>query len=293
MSVILGVNHQFLFPDSITDPKVHTNTLKLLSASPDIQALDVWVWRGVHASEEIRILRGSGKQIHYNIGDRHGEAPVLPASANPAEQERAYAWLMREIGYAVEAGATKIILASGPDLPEDHAPGLARFGALLERIASQLPDNAVLSLEPADPDMDKHFLLGFLSEAVSFIEDFRKRFPRVGLLLDFCHVPLMHETPESALRAAGHILNHVHLGNCILRDPRDPLYGDRHVPWGWPNSEFSEADAKNHIRLLKAFGYLQSPGATVSFEMRPYPGMTGEDSLQRFLSVYKESEESI
>ena len=77
-NAILGVNHQFLYPASITESQAHTDSLKEAVEFDLVDALDCWVWRGQRAKEEIAILRGSDKIINYNIGDRAGEQPTFP-----------------------------------------------------------------------------------------------------------------------------------------------------------------------------------------------------------------------
>ena len=108
MSVILGVNHQFLYPNAISDPKAHTETLKKLSENKNVSALDCWIWRGKE-NEESKILLDSGKIINYNIGDRFGEKIALPASKDKCEQDRAYDLMMREISYALKVNSKRKI----------------------------------------------------------------------------------------------------------------------------------------------------------------------------------------
>ena len=54
------------------------------------------------------------------------------------------------------------------------------------------------------------------------------------MLLDQCHVPIMHETLESAVKGAEDTLIHIHLGNCVIKDKNSPYYGDKHVAWDYP-----------------------------------------------------------
>ena len=96
----------------------------------------------------------------------------------------------------------------------------------------------------------------------------------------------MHETLDSALEKGLSVLSHVHLGNCLLKDKNSIYYGDKHIPWNYPLSEYTEKDGAEFIKKLNASGYLKD-GATVSFEMRPYENMTSEESLLRFISVWK------
>lgn len=285
-NAVLGVNHQFLYPEAINDAAYHTESLKKAASLELIDALDCWVWRGQRAREEIAILRSSGKVINYNIGDRSGEKPCFPGSPEKADRIYTYDTLMREIEYALAVGSKKIVFASGADLPEDRAGAKERLAELIVLIARQIPKDVILALEPTDRDVDKHFLLGPLGETVSFIKAVRRHAPNLGLLLDMCHVPLMHETLESAMEKAEDTLVHVHLGNCMIKDATDPFYGDKHIPWGYSGAEYGEDEAVQFLEMLKKSGYFDKKGATVSFEMRPYPFMTSEASLDKFVSVW-------
>ena len=292
MSVILGVNHQFLYPEAITNAVAHTATLKRLAANPLVDAVDCWIWRGESSAEEIKILKDSGKVINYNVGDRFGEEQSFPASPEKAERERAYSLLMREVGYALEVGSKKIIFALGPDLPTDREAAKERVLELTLRVGAQLPDDVHLSLEPTDRDIDKKFLFGPVSETVEFIGRVKQNgFERIGLLLDMCHVPIMHETLESALEKSKGVLNHVHLGNGVMKTD-SPFYGDKHTAWNHPDGLYTEADGGRFIHMLKEIGYLDRADATVSFEMRPYEGKSAEESLARFFAVWRSAFES-
>lgn len=286
-NAILGVNHQFLFPQAIVDPQVHTQTLREAATYDNIQALDCWTWRGKRAEEEKSILLDSGKVINYNIGDRYGETPIFPVSPKEKEQLRAYDTLMREIEYALSVNSKKIVFASGPDFPQDRCGALQRLFDLVLKIGKQLPSDVVLALEPTDRDIDKFFLLGPLPETVSFVKAVKDAGVNIGILLDMCHVPIMHETLESSLEQAADQLVHIHLGNCVIRNPKNPFYGDKHIPWDYPEGEYSCQDGANFLRQLQSVGYFNNPGATVSFEMRPYEGTTAKESLDRFVEVYQ------
>lgn len=290
-NAILGVNHQFLYPEAITDAATHTETLKKAAELDMIDALDCWVWRGQRAREEKAILRGSGKIINYNIGDRFGEKPTFPCS--PEREDRIYAYdtIMREVEYALEVGSKKIVFASGRDLPSDRSGAKERLGELIVTISKQIPRDVILALEPTDRDIDKHFLLGPLDETVAFIKKCRRYAPSLGLLLDMCHIPLMHETIESAIDKVDDTLVHIHLGNCKLDDPAHPFYGDKHIPWGYEGALYGEDEGVAFLKMIEKIGYFDKPRATVSFEMRPYDGMTSEESLKKFVEVFERAKE--
>ena len=285
-NAILGVNHQFLYPEAMTNAEAHTETLKRAVLLDKVDALDCWIWRGQRSREEISILRDCGKVINYNIGDRCGEDPAFPCSPDKIKRIYAYDTIMREIEYALAIASKKIVFASGPDLPEDRVGAKERLGELIVTISKQIPRDIVLALEPTDRDIDKHFLFGPLEETVDFIKRCRRYAPNLGLLLDQCHVPLMHETLESALDKVEDTLVHIHLGNCKLDDPASPFYGDKHIPWGYEGALYGEDDGVRFLEMLKKIGYFDKCGATVSFEMRPYEGMSAEESLEKYVEVW-------
>lgn len=291
-TAILGVNHQFLYPEAMVNAEAHTESLKKAALLEKVDALDCWVWRGQRAKEEIAILRSSGKIINYNIGDRFGEKACFPCSPDKADRIYAYDTLMREVEYAMALGSKKIVFASGPDLPEDRAGARERLAELITLIARQIPRDVTLALEPTDRDIDKHFLFGPLDETVAFIKIMRKYVPNLGLLLDQCHVPLMHETLASAMEKVDDTLVHIHLGNCKLDDPNHPFYGDKHIPWGYEGALYGEDEGVKFLELLKKSGYFEKKGATVSFEMRPYEEISSEESLDRFVAVWERAKNS-
>ncbi len=287
MKTILGINHQFLYPEAMVNAAAHTESLKELSSFDNVDALDCWLWRGESAKEEAKILLDSGKVINYNIGDRFGEAVCRPASASLAERDYAYSTIMREIEYALSLGSKKIVFASGPDFPLDRTRATERFFEFVTKLLREIPKDVTLALEPTDRDIDKHFLLGPLDETVSFIKRVRGAgYDNFGLLLDMCHVPLMHETLDSAISKSFDTLVHIHLGNCMIKDEKDALYGDKHPAWDYPGGEYSSADGARFLKMLRKIGYTEKDNNTISFEMRRVIGFSAEESVSRFVEIY-------
>ena len=278
--IILGINHMFLCPESMTNVNVHTKTLAELAENPLMDALDCWVFAG-NAKEEIEILRGCGKQINYNIGDRFGEVPIFPATTDKNERIYAMDVLKRETEFALESGAKKIIFGSGRDVPEDREGAKARYVEFVNEWAQIIPHDVCLTLEAIDRDVDKFFLLGTLEDTCECVGKWQKNGFNMGILLDMGHVPLLHESLKSAVDKTAPMLRHIHLGNCILKNRDNPFYGDKHVCWGAPDGEFDENDGTTLMHILRETGYFSRGEAqTVSFEMRPFAGMDAEATVK-------------
>ena len=287
MKTIVGINHQFLYPNAMIDPAEHKKTLAILSQNELVSALDCWLWRGEWAKEEAKILRSSGKIINYNVGDRFGEALSKPASPDASDREYAFSTYMREIEYGLSLDSKKIVIGSGSDYPCERDAAKERFFEFIMKIGERLPSDVTLALEPTDRDIDKHFLYGPLGETVELVKRVRKAgFLNFGILLDMCHIPLVYETLDSAIEKVKDTLVHVHLGNCMLKDKNDPLYGDKHPAWDYTGGEFSSEDGAHFIRRLRDIGYFDKDNNTVSFEMRTMEGRSPEESLCHFVGVF-------
>lgn len=287
--IVLGVNHQFLYIDGMTQAQAHTDTLALLAQNPLIDALDCWVWpQKERAREEIALLRECGKTIHYNIGDRIGEPPAFFASPDKSVREEARGRLWRELDVALAASAKKIVIGSGADVPQAREAAVERFTRLMEDVHTYIPGDVTLTLEPTDRDVDKRFLFGPVDETVRFIASMREGgFKNFGMLLDMGHIPLMHTTIGQAVRTANDCLEHVHLGNCILKNPQHPLYGDRHPALNVEYGEYAETQVFEMTRALDASGYFKRERpASVSFEMRTMKGLTPEETLRYYVAVW-------
>lgn len=286
--VIIGVNHQFIYQEAMTDADAHTRTLHILGDNPDVDALDCWVW-AAHSKEEIGILRSSGKYINYNIGDRIGEVPVFPATADAKERQYALDILKRETEFAVESGAKKIIFGSGRDVLENREDAKKRFEEFVLLWSEFIPKNVWLTLEPTDRDVDKHFLYGSMEETAQTIRNIRNAgMENMAILLDMGHIPIMHETLQSAATIGGDLLEHIHLGNCVIKDKNSPYYGDKHPCWGCEGGEYGQADGEVFLKHLFNAGYFtRGNDRTVSFEMRPFVGSTPEKTISELVKWFQ------
>ncbi|MFJ7752531.1 sugar phosphate isomerase/epimerase family protein [Peribacillus muralis] len=222
--------------------------------------------------EAAQILQSGGMTVGF------GAQPILLRnkgnlnSFDEAERRRAIDLVKAGIDQAYEVNAAKLGFLSGakPENQQDVAL------QLLTNSIKELCDYAkskgdlVLSLETFDDETDKKCLIGSNKLAVEVAKEVRKVDPTFGLMLDLSHLPMQRETSSDALTAARDYINHAHIGNCYIKDPSDPAYGDQHPRFGYPGSEVDVAELAEYLRSLLEIGYIgEGIKNIVAFEVKP------------------------
>jgi len=291
----IGINHHLLYAGQLADPARHAATLLTLLADPRFEVLDLWIPADpAVARRETAACRDSGKLIVYNVGRRAGQPAPQPAALDDDVWQRSLDFYRRELDRALAAGAAKVVTNSGADNPAAREAARERLVRFCVALCRHVPPGVTILIEPTDRDLDKRKLIGPHAEAA----DLCRRLHAEGCanfasMIDMGHVPLMGETLAQAFRDSAGCIGHLHLGNCILRNPQHPLFGDKHVPWGIPESEYGPEALAECLALGLAAGYLgPASRGTASFEMRPYPDLGPEASIERFLATLAEAWET-
>jgi len=285
----VGISHHLLFPDAMADPARHEETLPRALALDGFEVVDLFVPAGDEArcGREIELILGSGKTVVYNC-------PLLitgglsPSSPDAAVRERTLAEACAHLPAIHALGARKAVVASGVDPGEgEREAGRAAFVEFMCALCERLGEEVHAVIEPFDRSIGKNLLVGPSAEAADVVRRVRATgHPNVGISLDMGHLPLMGESFADALAACGDLVEHVHLGNCVQRNPDSAYYGDMHPPLGIEDGEHDEQELAGFLGALLEAGYL--PGApqkqrpTLTMEARPYPGL-GEEQSARVL----------
>jgi len=205
------------------------------------------------------------------------------------------------IDQAYFLGARIVALLDGPNSwpgEEKAAEAKAQFIKSLCELCQYSQDAATdyvmtISLENFDRAIDKRSLIGPTAEAAEVVAEVKRTYPNIGLTVDLSHLPLLGEPPREALTAAKDHLIHVHIGNCIMRDPAQEGYGDCHPRFGAPGSENDVNELMEYLRALFDIGYfekeLPTPKAVVSFEVRPLPGESSELVIANCKRIWREA----
>lgn len=189
-------------------------------------------------------------------------------------RKRAVDQIKSSVDEAYEIGASGLAFLTGRDPGEDaREEGLQLlFDSVLEicDYASEKGDMPI-ALETFDQlDCGKNTILGPTEDAIVFAEAVRSYYPNFGLMLDLSHMPMLGETPWKMLYTAKDVLAHVHIGNCVIRDPKHAAYGDEHPRFGIVGGENGVIELAEFLEGLFRIEYFD--GITpkpLSFEVKP------------------------
>jgi sugar phosphate isomerase/epimerase len=253
------------------------------------QAIEVsWVKDPGERKKVADLLR----QSHLTVG--FGAQPSLLTTGydlnhlEPKTRQMAIDQIKAMVDMATEMGLAKVALLSGKD------PGEARRAQATEALLDSLRQicgyaesrGVFIILETFDRTVDKRALIGPAKEAAAVAKAIRADFPNFGLMLDLSHLPQQFETAAEALPAIKNYLVHVHLGNCVTKDPALPAYGDQHPRFGFPGGDVDVPEVADFLTNLFRIGYLgrhKKELPVVAFEVKPF----GDESPETVIANAK------
>ncbi|AIF49663.1 sugar phosphate isomerase/epimerase [Pelosinus sp. UFO1] len=185
----------------------------------------------------------------------------------------ALASLKEGIDEAYEMGAKGFAFLSGnytEEQKEEAYQALITSTKELCRYAKE-KGNMPVVLEVFDYDVDKKSLIGPVDLAKRFAQEMRAEYDNFGLMVDLSHLPLLHETAKESLIPIKDYIMHAHMGNCVVKDPSWPAYGDAHPRFGFPGGESDVDELVEYLRVLMEIGFIsKEKRPIVSFEVKPF-----------------------
>lgn len=270
----LGIVHGMAWPACLGGEGPIVETVTRLAEDADFDVIELGRINSPEARQEtVAILQHAHLDIVFAAQPTVLLRGAAPASTDKAEREKAVDMLKADLDLAAEYGAITFGFMSGKDPGESQ-----RTDATKALIVStqELCDHAAslggltVVLETFDRTVDKKALIGPNSEAAALADNVSRE--NFGLMLDLSHLPLQGETSREGLTAARQHLKHAHIGNCAMRDPADPAYGDTHPRFGYPGGENDVEELAVFLRVLLDIGYLDRARRPVlSFEVKPQP----------------------
>ena len=271
----VGLIHFMAFPQTIKGDGPVLETLAKICEDDYFTLVEVtWIKDPETRKAAARMIEQAGMKCAF------GAQPTLltqKLNLNDPDEEgrkKAVAQIKAAVDEAVELGAVGLAFLSGRDPgPAGRAKGMELLAESVKEICdyAKTKGELAIALETFDQvEYGKNTILGPTKDAVAFARKIREHYPRFGLMLDLSHLPLLGESVDEMLQPAADVLVHVHIGNCVMKDPAHPAYGDEHPRFGIPGGENGVDELAAFLEGLFKIGYLD--GRTIkplSFEVKP------------------------
>jgi sugar phosphate isomerase/epimerase len=270
----VGLIHFMAYPNCIKGEGPIEETLRKIALDDYFDAVEIsWIKDKNVRERAKKIIETSYLTVGYGAQPRLLTTGLNINDLNEEGRLKAMETLKEGIDEAYEMNAAGFAFLSGK-YPEDRLE--EAFEALVKSTKelcqyAKAKGNINVLLEVFDYDVDKKSLIGPAPLAKRFAEEIRNEYDNFGLMVDLSHIPQIHETIEESLLPVKDYILHAHMGNCVVKDPSMPAYGDQHPRFGFPNGEVDVDEMVEYLRLLKNIGFLsEERRPIVSFEVKPF-----------------------
>jgi sugar phosphate isomerase/epimerase len=296
----VGIVHPMIFPETGRGEGPILETIGKIAADSFFGAIEVsWVKDANVRSQATRLLESAFLDIVYCGGPPMLNMKLDLNAFNDATRSAAVNSTKKLIDEAYALGARIIAVLSGPDVePKQREKAKSLLVDSLKQVSGYAEEKGkdytlMVSLEYFDREYDKKLLIGPTKEAVDVVVKVKEKFSNIGLTSDLSHLPLLHEPSKKALLEAKPYLEHVHIGNCVLKDRSHPQFGDQHPRFGVAGGENSVGELAEFLSILKDIGYFNKKTTTrlpvVSFEVKPAVGESSEVLIANSERVFAEA----
>ena len=270
----VGLVHFMAFPSTIKGEGPILETVKKLAIDEYFTAIEITTVKNPEERLAVKkILETSHMTVAYGGQPRLLTTGMNINDLNEENRQKALANLKEGIDEAYEIGAASFAFLSGK---YEEATKEESFQALVKSTNeicayAKSKGNMKIALEVFDYDVDKKCLIGPAPLALRYAKEIRKEHAHFGLMVDLSHIPLIHETIEESLIPVKDYIVHAHIGNCVLKSPDMPAYGDIHPRFGFPNGENDVPEVVHYLKVLLDIGFLNTEKPpVVSFEIKPF-----------------------
>lgn len=291
----VGTIHFMSFPEVTKGEGPVTETLEKILENDFFTAVEITRIKDDKQREEVKKML---KSCH--VVTAYGAQPVLLSnkldlnSLNEEERIMAVTEIKKCIDEAAYLGTKGVAVLSGPH-PGDNLEGQAIEKLLMsldELCTYSEKNNLRLELESFDFDIDKKCLIGKSDLAAQIARQVNKKHSNFGLILDLSHFPIQYEETLVALTNCASYANHLHIGNCVLKDKNHPAYGDMHPRFGIEGGENDVEELREFFATLFELGWLKKDvkpedKPIVSFEVKPMEGEKSTLVLADSIRVFK------
>ena len=272
----VGLIHFMAYPDTIKGEGPIESTLRKIAMDDYFDAVELtWIKDAAERDRVARMLESAHMSVAYGAQPRLLTQSLNINDTDDAARQKALATLKEGVDEAYALGAESLAFLSGK---YEEATKEEAYQALLKSTKelcayAKSKGDLQISHEVFDYDIDKKSLIGPADLALRYAKDVRREYDNFGLMVDLSHLPLIRETPKEAILPIKEYLVHAHIGNCVVKDPSLPGYGDQHPRFGFPGGENDIPELVAYLQVLKDIGFLNREKPPIlSFEVKPVAG---------------------
>lgn len=253
----ISIVHPGLWPAAASDEKIWERSVRSVMEDSFFKRIEVAPITDARRRKQLNEwLQMANMKAGYLLQPLiFGKGYNLQSSDN-AEKMLAVEGIIAGMDEAVESGADRVAVISGPNDPKEESEAalerLSESLILLDQAAAER--NLQLDLEMFDTTVDKKRLFGNSTMAKALMEQLGKQTTNLSLLVDLSHVPLLDETVEETVMNTASWLGHAHIGNCSTK-PDDARYGDKHPYFGYENGWHGVSEVAQFLQALHDVGY--------------------------------------
>lgn len=270
----VGLVHFMAYPSTIKGEGPVLETVRKLALDDYFTAIEITTVKDKDERKKVKqILDAAHMTVAYGAQPRLLTTGMNINDLNEENRQKALADLKEGIDEAYDMGAVGFAFLSGK---YDEASKEESYKTLVKstkEICAYVKGKGKMkvALEVFDFDVDKKSLIGPAPLALRYAKEIREEYDHFGLMVDLSHIPLIHETIEESLLPVKDYIIHAHIGNCVVKSPDMPGYGDLHPRFGFPNGENDVDEVVAYLKVLFDIGYLgEGKRPIVSFEVRPF-----------------------
>lgn len=270
----VGLIHFMVYPSTMKGEGAILETVKNIAVDDYFTAIEVTQINDDHVRQKVKsLLDTAGLAIAF------GGQPMLLTQGlnandlNEAGRQEAVDTLKKGIDQAYELEAKGFAFLSGhykEETKEKSYQALVKTTKELCDYAKVKGDMPII-LEAFDYDIDKKALLGPVGLVKRYAQEVSQAHDNFGLMVDLSHIPMLRETVEESILPIKDYIVHAHMGNCVIKDPDLPGYGDSHPHFGFPGGENDVDELVEYLKVLMDIGFIsEEKRPIVSFEVKPF-----------------------
>lgn len=271
----VGLIHFMAYPQTIKGEGPILETVREIAEDDYFTLIEITWIKDQAVREQVKdLLVQPGMKIAYGAQPALLTQKLSLNTTDDAERRRAVDQIKACIDEAYFMGARGLGVLAGRDPGEQARETEKKL--LVESLKelcrySASKGKMPIVLESFDRlPFGKNAIIGPTCEAVEISEKVRAECSNFGLMLDLSHLPMLSESSKECLSIAKDHIVHAHIGNCAIRDPNHPAYGDEHPRFGIEGGENDVPELVDFLRALLEIGYLKAgEPKPVSFEVKP------------------------